>query len=211
MGVLDIPRAQRLTMKNIKNELVPWVVVGTIGITWIAVLLLYRVDPLTPGAILAKIPEVVTGWVILMTVFARWAWKWKIFQWLVVSPDLSGTWEGTIESDWEDPTTGKTSPPIQTKFIIRHKFDCISCELFTGESSSQSRTMTVRPSDDGIVDLVFDYINIPKSKVRGRSQMHQGAACLRLSKENPMTLEGSYWTDRKTTGDLSLVRTSFDV
>jgi len=35
--------------------------------------------------------------------------------------------------------------------------------------------------------------------------MHDGTAVLRIVKVSPSVLEGDYWTDRKTTGDLNLL------
>ena len=50
---------------------------------------------------------------VISCVFCQTAWKWEIFRnWLIVVPDLSGGWEGVLESDWIDPDTNKKIAPI---------------------------------------------------------------------------------------------------
>jgi hypothetical protein len=52
------------------------------------------------------------------------------------------------------------------------------------------------------------YRNDPKVSVRDRSPIHFGGMHLRVSGED--ALEGDYWTDRKTSGRLTLKRVSRD-
>ena len=53
--------------------------------------------------------------------------------------------------------------------------------------------------------LIYNYINEPDVTIRGRSQIHYGTAKLRY-KEEDGALEGNYWTDRKSVGDIFLTR-----
>jgi hypothetical protein len=60
--------------------------------------------------------------------------------------DLNGnlTGGGTIASTWKNPETGTQPAPIEAILVIRHKFDSISCILFTAESESQSKAAALQ-------------------------------------------------------------------
>lgn len=72
--------------------------------------------------------------------------------------------------------------------------------IFTTEESKSS---SISASIDKIQDewqLIYFYLNVPQAKVRDRSSIHYGTALLSI--ENPEKLQGQYFTDRKTTGDM---------
>jgi hypothetical protein len=50
--------------------------------------------------------------------------------------------------------------------------------------------------------LAWVYTNTPRVLVRDRSTVHNGAATLRVSMAPELRLEGEYWTNRKTTGEM---------
>lgn len=56
-----------------------------------------------------------------------------------------------------------------------------------------------------LADFRYNYINEQDVTIRGRSQIHYGTAKLRYKEEDD-TLEGNYWTDRKSVGDIFLTR-----
>ena len=73
----------------------------------------------------------------IFLVFDKWAWKWPVFkEWLVNQPNLHGTWKVLLKSDWVDPATGQTVPPIECIMTIRQTYSRFSARLFTKESSS---------------------------------------------------------------------------
>jgi hypothetical protein len=56
-----------------------------------------------------------------------------------------------------------------------------------------------------VQELVWVYLNTPRAGVRDRSELHRGAAILTAPREpGGAKPEGSYFTDRKTRGDLAL-------
>ena len=130
----------------------------------------------------------------------------RIFRgWLVPFPDLTGTWEGTLATAWANPETGEVPPAIDVRLVIRHYFDRIGCVLYTAESMSWSTAATLYSNDaDAIKRLSYTYINQPKASVRDRSAISNGAAVFRIIEGKIRRLEGQYWTDRKTTGDMAL-------
>lgn len=156
---------------------------------------------------LKEIPDVVLVYTIIYFLFTTWAWRWRLFAgWLIPFPYLGGTWRGTIASTWANPETGATPAPIEAILVIRHKFDSVSCTMFTAESESQSNAAALQLEDgsDRTV-LSYNYTNDPRVSVRGRSERHTGAAVLKLATQPRMRLVGEYWTSRKTIGEMDFV------
>lgn len=193
-------------MKNIRKELLVWVQIGSIIIIWIGVLFFSGTDLKINWDSIKKLPDVVTIYVILAFIFTKWAWRWRIFRhWLVPFPDLQGTWRGTLESTWTDPATGQRIAPGEIIIVIKQTFASISCVLFTSESDSYSTTAQINRDDESdVLRLTYNYTNRPRANVRNRSEIHDGAAILKVILKPTMKLEGEYWTSRKTTGDMSV-------
>ena len=138
--------------------------------------------------------------------FATYAWKWKIFRgWLVPFPNLNGTWQGTLQSTWIDEKTGKPVAAIPVILTIRQTFIHVSCVVRTAESSSHSflANFWLDPSNQ-VRKFSYSYQNQPRPTVVNRSPPHSGTALFELV-GNPVTkLKGTYWTERKTTGEIEL-------
>lgn len=142
--------------------------------------------------------------VILWTLFIKWAWKWKIFySWLVPFPNLSGTWEGELKSNWK----GNKLDTIYTEIKITQTFFNVQVKIKTDESKSHSIGASFDiEKDRGLEQLIYSYINTPKSSVRKRSEIHYGTTLLSFEGFKVNEMEGQYWTDRKTTGEITLKR-----
>jgi hypothetical protein len=196
-------------MESIKKEAQIWFSVVVMLLIWGGILTLTG-TPLYLGnwKALEKLPEVVTVFVLLRFVFTKWLWRWRGFSykgWLVQFPDLQGTWEGELDSTWENPKTGQQEPAIKAFLVIRQTFSTISCTMFTKEMVSFSRAAQLlkdEPSD--AIALSFNYTSTPKAVIRERSAVHDGAADLRVVRVPERMLEGQYWTGRCTTGDIRL-------
>jgi SMODS-associating 2TM, beta-strand rich effector domain len=190
-------------MKNINDEALHWVQALAFIALWIAFALLTG-DGRVSWHLLEELPHVVAAYAILALLFVKWGWRWRGFRgWLVPLPDLQGTWEGEIRSTWVDPT-GNTLPPISANLTIRQSFSSIACVLRTAESESESTAAQLSEADgSGVIRLNYTYANRPQAGVRHRSEMHDGASVLVLNPGQPLTLTGSYWTSRKTTGDMT--------
>jgi hypothetical protein len=59
-------------------------------------------------------------------------------------------------------------------------------------------------SNQQIRKLAYSFQSSPLPTVRDRSQPHDGTAVLEIVGSPPTKLVGRYWTDRKTTGEISL-------
>jgi hypothetical protein len=54
--------------------------------------------------------------------------------------------------------------------------------------------------------LCYSYLSKPKANIRDRSPIHDGTALLTIQGEKENKLEGEYWTNRATTGEMYLQR-----
>jgi len=191
-------------MKNMKQEALLWVQLGSFVAIWAAVLYLSGTGLSINWEALKKMPDAVTVYVVFAFVFTKWLWRLRLFQgWLVPFPDLQGTWDGELKSTWKD-ATGRTIPAIPATLVIRQTFSSVNCALFTQESESYSAAAQINRDDEsGTLYLNYNYSNRPKATIRDRSAIHDGAARLRVIETPNRKLEGEYWTGRCTVGEMS--------
>ncbi len=57
----------------------------------------------------------------------------------------------------------------------------------------------------GHYQVVATYQNVPKLLEREGSPIHLGTLILEMAGRRPVRMSGSYWTDRNTKGELTLV------
>ncbi len=160
--------------------------------------------PFTIEAI-KEIPNA-TGYVTFISIiFSQWLWKIPWLQgWLVLVPNLNGTWEGDLVSNWKDPQTGASPGPIKSFLVIRQSLFKTSCVLMTKESKSWSRAATIQTAPDGALKILeFTYSNSPKPSFHHRSKAHDGACSLEIINNPNKKLIGKYWTERATTGEMN--------
>lgn len=141
-----------------------------------------------------------------VVVFDRWLWKWTLFRgWLVNQPNLKGTWQVKLVSNYRDAITNEPIDPIDAAMVVRQTFSQLSMRLLTNESSSKLIASNLIANSDGTFDIVGVYQNEPQILLRGaRSEIHFGALKLELHEAKAESLEGHYWTDRETKGSITL-------
>lgn len=88
--------------------------------------------------------------------------------------------------------------------VIRQTFSTLNLRLFTEESHSQLVGTEIVCSADGEYCVSAVYRNEPRFEVRNRSAMHYGALWLRVIGAPEEKLQGHYWTDRGTAGEMQL-------
>jgi hypothetical protein len=124
-------------------------------------------------------------------------------------PDVRGTWRGRLASNWVDPETGQRhDPDPEVYLIVRQTFWSVTANLITKESKSCSTTAIIEDDGCGQYQLVAQYRNTPRASVRERSEVHHGSFKLDIAGEPVGQLEGYYWTDRNTMGELDFSRRS---
>lgn len=170
---------------------------------WIA-MLLWRGVPVTLE-MLVPFGSVVGAVSATLMVFEKWIWHWPIFRgWLVRRPLIKGTWRAELRSSWVNPQTNEGIPPIIAFMVIRQTYSTLSLRLMTNESRSETISAAVEICSDGTFEINCAYRNKPKTEYRHRSEVHYGAMLLSADAALPERLEGEYWTDRKTTGGVTL-------
>ena len=145
--------------------------------------------------------------IVLYAVMAFDLWLWKIsllHGWFVKRPVINGTWKVEIRSNWKDPETGASIPPVEGFMVVRQTFSTLSMRLLTAESISELVGTEIVCSEDGLYYVSGVYRNEPRLQVRGRSPIHYGAVWLRIIDEPTKKIIGHYWTDRESTGEMEL-------
>lgn len=186
------------------NRLQISVFLGVAALAWAAVLLLQGVH--LTLAHLAPFGTVVgvLALAALALEHALWRQPW-LHGWFVQRPNLRGTWKVELLSDWVNPATGATIPPIICYMGVEQTLSSLQMHLMTPESESWFVAHSVRPSpSENGYQIVGVYTNKPNVHLRSAtSNMHLGAIVIDThgeSKAVPATLTAEYWTDRKTTG-----------
>ncbi len=155
--------------------------------------------------VIRLIPIVVTADGIAYLVFTTWLWRWNCLKgWLIPFPDLNGTWQGHIQTNWKDDE-GKTPGLIPTILTIKQSFGRMSCVMRTGEMESHSYLEGFCIDKDAQVRrLCYSYTSKPKSSLRERSTPHDGTILFNIIGAPVHKLKGEYWTQRWTTGMVTL-------
>ena len=152
------------------------------------------------------IPKVIAIETIVFLLFQSFLWKWKIFRkWLVLFPDLGGTWIGEIKSDYPDPKTGKRIKPIPCMSTVVHRFNQIKFKIKTLESESVSFSEQLNfDKSTNTKRITYSYTNDPNLLLDYRNDTHKGTVILNLIGDDKM--EGYYFTSRGRKGTITLNR-----
>lgn len=122
--------------------------------------------------------------------------------WFVKRPYLGGTWSVSVTSDWVDPATNRSLEPFDAYLVVRQTYTTLSLRLVTQESQSYVLGADLSSHPDGVFILTGVYRNEPALSVRDRSPIHHGALLLNVRGIPPQALDGLYWTDRGTKGEI---------
>ena len=114
---------------------------------------------------------------LISIVFNKWAWAWPCFRgWFIKRPDLRGTWQVLLKSEWKNPETGEGVAPIVGYVAIRQTLMHITVRQMTKESKSHSVSSGFTEGADEISRLSVVYRNEPNINLQGeRSDIHHGA------------------------------------
>lgn len=147
---------------------------------------------------LSDISKTVTVIAFLWFLYAKWFWKFCTYIKVLPYPYIGGEWEGELHSTYKE---GKT---IKIQTTIKHRLFNSSLSLETNESKSVSNSFSFDIDEErGFNRIIYTYQNVPDATVRDHSEIHFGTAMLSIIDEG-QTLKGNYWTDRGTTGTITL-------
>ena len=113
-------------------------------------------------------------------------------------PVLYKKYEGIIKSNYD-------SKDREITLTVKQSLFSVFVFLTTKESRSKAITADII-NRDGEYILCYSYLNRPKVEIRERSEIHYGTSILSIG-EKSQTLEGEYYTDRNTAGDICLRKT----
>jgi hypothetical protein len=192
------------------NSLLLAVLLAAVVIAWATSLLVAKV-PLTI-ALMKPITWAFTAMGVAAFAFDRWIWRLPfLYPQLVRVPDLQGTWKGQVISNWIDPATGSKKPPIEAFLAIRQTYFSIHMRLITKESQSHILAGKIFCNVDETCEIAGIFRNTPRMTSRDVSPIHNGGVLLRVQGDSRFTLEGDYWTDRDTKGELRFTEKAKDV
>lgn len=139
--------------------------------------------------IFSLIGEAITITTVIAVLYEQFLWA---FDKSSKTPVIKGKYEGSIFSSCDGQKHEATLEIKQTLLKI-------SITMKTTESNSGSVIACI---DEilGVQQITYCYLNKPMASVRNRSEIHYGTAMLNC--DSPGKLIGSYFTDRKTTGDM---------
>lgn len=183
-----------------------YVLIGISSIVWFSLAWISNLDLSAAKDFFGLVPKVVTIDLLLIALFVKWGWKLSFLRgWLVLFPNLNGTWLGHIYSDWVNPETGEKVPPIPVMLTINQSFSHISCVMHTGEMKSFSYSEGFNiDQDKQIKQIAYVYTSKPRISLKERNLPHDGAITFNIIEQPSYKLKGRYWTERKTTGEIEL-------
>ncbi len=192
-------------MKNLNLERFLFIILAFSAIVWFADATANRLSLAKLPDFLRLIPDVVTMDLVAAALFFKWGWRWPVLHgWLVPFPDLNGTWQGELQTSWKDDQ-GRTPRPIAVLLTIRQSFTGISCVMRTAEMESRSYAEGFCLDEERqIRKLAYSYTSRPKISLRSRSTPHDGTIVFNIIEHPVRKLEGEYWTQRQTTGTVTL-------
>lgn len=130
---------------------------------------------------------------ILMGLYNAFLWK---FNPLEKSPRLTGTYNGHIAYNF----SGKNSTKDVTVIITQTALS-VKVKIITNEITSNTIVGNLIEENDDYV-LYYTYITNPQSKYSKENPIQYGTC--RLMANSKTKLNGTYWTSRKTIGDINL-------
>lgn len=138
-----------------------------------------------------------------------WRPLWRWIPWLnrSVFPDLNGIWRGDMRSNWVDPDTQQRVAPKEVTLTISHGWRDFSVRLQTDQAQSFSnRVFLEKIRGTKIFRVWYGYVHKPEPEYRPNNPPHEGFGYLEYDVDQPRLIIGRYYTDRETTGSLSLKR-----
>ena len=135
---MELCRTRGIGLKNLNLKPFLFILLAFSSLVWFGIATASGLNMQNFFDFMRPVPKVVTADLLLVGIFTEWLWRCKHLQgWLVPFPDLNGTWQGHIQTNWKD-TEGNTPGPIPTILTIKQTFGRISCVMRTGEMESHS-------------------------------------------------------------------------
>lgn len=184
----------KLTTDVDSNKIYYWLVLLSIALAVGFFYVLRLFQSLSIWIIFIDFGSVFGFYVLLIHLFDRCLWKWKIWYCLnlLVYPDLSGQWNGTLKSFIAAEDTPKE---YKINVEIIQTWLTMSISFYTKESSSINEFAYMYTKNSKI-HIVYEYSNNPKPTIKQAKIMHDhyGFVKLELNKNNEQ-ISGEYYND----------------
>lgn len=182
------------------------IAIGIAAVVWFVVAVLTHQSAQTTALKTVSIAGTVVT--IAFLLYDRFIWKLAVVRAFTKKPLVSGTWRGTLQSDYVRPGESGRIPPIPTVIRFKQTNSSLVATLFTCESESISEQGQLVKEEDDRWRLSWVYSNTPRQSVQERSEPHRGVCDLHVSGKDGERLAGRYFTGRKTTGEIELTEWS---
>lgn len=139
--------------------------------------------------------EVISVTVIIMGLYCGSLWRYNPLERI---PKLMGQYNGTIEYNFSGTMERK-----DTSVKIKQTLLSIRVQITTNEITSNTIVGNL-VEENGEFILYYTYITNPKSKYSKANPIQYGTCRFSTNKKNKLI--GTYWTSRKTIGDIELVK-----
>lgn len=131
--------------------------------------------------------------IIISMFYEKWGWK---IDPTIKIPRLYKRYKGVIEYNYKGQP-GKKNIEV---YVSQSLFS-LNIQLVTNEIASSTITSNI-VQENGNYVLYYTYITNPKSKFSDENPIQYGTS--RFVIDNPKRLNGTYWTTRRTIGDIYL-------
>jgi hypothetical protein len=143
---------------------------------------------------------------ILWFIYERWIWRYSIFQKLshyhFKTPVIHGTWKGTLA--YQTDANGKEGE-VDIYLSIQQTLTTIQIRAFFEKpSQSYSIASVIQEAPNGTLQLQYIYRSEAPYNGRENNRPHDGTVILEIIGEPVKELRGSYFTERKGSGEIVL-------
>ena len=138
--------------------------------------------------------------VLFFGVFSKLAWRWRHLAKWMNRPLVHGVWVGELRSDYGAFDGNRLVIPIF--FVIRQTYLTLSIQSFTERQEGESRLEALLRSSKTDVTRLCYMFELRKI-FSGAHSITSGAGELKLAGDQ-LSLNGTYWTNTPTHGEISL-------
>ena len=144
-------------------------------------------------SILDNLDLTITINLILATIYSEWLWKYNPLE---KTPKIYGEYKMIFISTYDNSKRTMNVKIKQNLFSNR-------IYMSTKESRSESISSSIITKKDNC-ELIYTYQNIPNATERNHSEIHFGTCTFSII-DNKI-ISGSYYTDRKTNGEIKNIK-----
>lgn len=133
-----------------------------------------------------------------------------------VSPDISGNWRATLQSNWPKIASMANLHPgngaeVTADIKVVARLLTVTIKFISDDKYSKSKSVSVsvkRDDNSGDIRIYYTYENTTETPHDSDSSHHFGSAYVDIEDSGPqMSLEGSYWTNRNWNAGLNTAGT----